>query len=93
MVSQKDLKILSYLAMLAEKQKSATIEELAEHFEISNRTVRNNLERIDYYLKTSGLHQLKRDRKNGITLDMEQQFQVQNSFLFGKYIGFRIHIH
>lgn len=73
MVSQKDLKILSYLAMLAEKQKSATIEELAEHFEISNRTVRNNLERIDYYLKTSGLHQLKRDRKNGITLDMEQQ--------------------
>ena len=37
MVSQKDLKILSYLAMLAEKQKSATIEEL----DVYKRQIRN----------------------------------------------------
>lgn len=71
MVSQKDLKILSCLFELADKQKSITIEELAERFEISSRTVRNNLDRIDYYLKSNGLHPLKRDRKNGIMLDIE----------------------
>ena len=67
MVSQKDLKILSCLFELADKQKSITIEELAERFEISSRTVRNNLDRIDYYLKSNGLHPLKRDRKSGIS--------------------------
>ncbi|MCD8148732.1 MAG: helix-turn-helix domain-containing protein [Clostridiales bacterium] len=70
MVSQKDLKMLVFLFELAEKQQSITIEELAERFEISNRTVRNNLGHIDYYLKSNHLPQLKRDRKSEISLDM-----------------------
>ncbi len=73
MVSQKDLKILVFLFERAEEQKGVTIEELANTLGISNRTVRNNLERIDYYLKLNHLPPLRRERKNGIFLDLEPE--------------------
>ncbi|MEH2956507.1 PTS sugar transporter subunit IIA [Candidatus Merdisoma sp. JLR.KK006] len=73
MVSQKDLKILVFLFERAKEQKGITIEELAATLAISNRTVRNNLERIDYYLKLNHLPPLKRERKNGIFLDLEPE--------------------
>ncbi len=73
MVSQKDLKILVFLFEKAQERKGTTIEELAKSFGISSRTVRNNLERIDYYLKINHLPPLKRERKNGMILDLEPE--------------------
>lgn len=73
MISQKDLKILVLLLEAAEKEKRVSIEELAERLGLSVRTVRNNLERIDYYLKNNGFPILERDRKSGILLGIPRE--------------------
>ncbi len=73
MISQKDLKILVLLLEAAEKEKRVSIEELAERLGLSVRTVRNNLERIDDYLKNNGFPILERDRKSGILLGIPRE--------------------
>lgn len=69
MISQKNLNILTYLLDMSSKRQFASVEELAERFYVSNRTIRYDLEKIDYYLNRKGLAKLERDRKNGIFLD------------------------
>jgi Transcriptional antiterminator len=69
MISQKNLNILTYLLDMSSKRQYVSVEELAERFEVSNRTIRYDLEKIDYYLNRKGLAKLERDRKNGIFLD------------------------
>lgn len=68
MISQKNLNILTYLLDMASKRQYATVEELAERFDVSNRTIRYDLEKINFYLNRKGLAKLERDRKNGIFL-------------------------
>ncbi|MDE1549301.1 BglG family transcription antiterminator [Jeotgalibaca caeni] len=45
------------------------IEELASHFEVSERTIRNDLESIDFYLKTKKLPRVRKEMKIQISLD------------------------
>ena len=70
MVSQKDLRILDYLFDCLEKKQSAKTDQIAEKFSVSTRTVRSNIDRIDYYLKSKGYPCLTRSRKEGISLDI-----------------------
>lgn len=69
MISQKNLNILTYLIEMSSRRQYTSVEELAERFDVSNRTIRYDLEKIDYYLKTKGQIKLGRNRKNGIFLE------------------------
>ena len=69
MISQKALGILTYLLEMSSKRQYASMAELAERFEVSNRTIRYDLEKIDRYLQSKGLTKLERNRKSGIFLD------------------------
>lgn len=73
MISQKNLNILTHLLEMSANRQHTSVEELAERFDVSNRTIRYDLEKIDNYLGSKGLPKLERNRKSGIFLDVPSE--------------------
>lgn len=61
------------LELLLKMRHAVTIKELAEKFAISNRTVRNDLDDIDHFLKRNNLQPLIRKSNCGIMFVFEQK--------------------
>src|SRR5665647_1561252 len=70
MISQKNLQMISFLCDLAEEKRYVNIQDLAFRFQVSHRTVRYDLDKIDYYLNHSGYEKLTRNRNFGVLLDI-----------------------
>ena len=51
-------RIVEMILMLSESKGSVSLEQLAERFEVSQRTVRNDINEISSLLKKKGLHEL-----------------------------------
>lgn len=65
-LNQRSKEILALL--LENTEAELSIKKLAEHYQVSERSVRYDLKNIDYFLKEQGLSELKRNIKTEITL-------------------------
>ncbi len=69
MISQKNIQMMIHLCTLAENGQYIKIDDLASRFQVSSRTTRYDLDKIDDYLKRMKLPTLTRDKSRGILLD------------------------
>ena len=81
MLNQREMNILKYLI----KKPSSNYKELAEIFQISERTIRNNVDKINLFLKKNKLEEIK--IKNGnLIFNTSQEFSGINFLLDNSYI-------
>ncbi|MPQ44907.1 HTH domain-containing protein, partial [Clostridium tarantellae] len=76
---------------LFEYDKVVKIEELANTFNVSNRTIRYDLDKIDYFLKVNNLSKIIRKPNSGIlykssTSDKNKIYKIFNNLDFQEYI-------
>lgn len=69
MLSQKCAQIITYLCRLAETGEFARVGELAKRYGVSERTIRYDIEKIDYFLKKNDFRELLREKGLGVRLD------------------------
>ena len=69
MLSQKCAQIISYLCQQANGEEFVRVEELAKKYNVSERTIRYDIDKIDYFLKKNSFHELLREKGLGIRLD------------------------
>lgn len=81
MINQKEVQILTTLCDYAEGKRYIKVDELAERFNVSVRTIRYDLEKIDYFLRLNGYHSLKRTKGVGLCLaeDEDSIHQIRNT--------------
>jgi mannitol operon transcriptional antiterminator len=81
MLNQREMNILKYLI----KKPSSRYKELAEVFQISERTIRYNVDKINLFLKKNNIEEIK--IKNGnLHFNIEQELSGINSLLNNSYI-------
>lgn len=69
MLSQKCAQIISYLCQQANGEEFVRVEEMAKKYNVSERTIRYDIDKIDYFLKKNSFHELLREKGLGIRLD------------------------
>lgn len=73
MISQKNVQMLAYLCSFAKERQYIRVEDLASRFRVSTRTVRYDLDNIDYYLRANNYPKLERVKGSGVMLNVPQE--------------------
>jgi mannitol/fructose-specific phosphotransferase system IIA component (Ntr-type)/transcriptional antiterminator len=73
MLSQKCTQIISYLCTRIHDSEFVSIDELTKKYNVSERTIRYDIDKIDYFLKTNSFKILLREKGVGIRLDETEE--------------------
>jgi Phosphotransferase system mannitol/fructose-specific IIA domain (Ntr-type) len=73
MLSQKCAQIISYLCQRANEPGFVSFDELTKKYDVSERTIRYDIDKIDYFLKKNSFNQLLREKGSGIRLDESEE--------------------
>lgn len=77
-----DQRSVAILNQIVQSDSYIPVEKLADLFNVSRRTIYNDLEKLNYLLKDNGLKEIKHVRAAGLYLDEDTKDQMPREILF-----------